>query len=329
MILEHEVVGVAPVVGDLAGIVIAHDVDAVGVGGLGAWAAEGVVRAAALALLRLGHEPVHPPAIDVGGGVRGTVRATVVEVGGVMERLDAAPVHGVGHAHAGWDPVGAGIRPEILIERPVLLHDHDDVLDLVDPGQIRHGQHRRVRPDVPGVAAEHRPERLRAALRERDRGVVARAPVKARPRDDPPPVPDPLFDQDLRAPMRRLHRAGEAGRHPGVDRRGRAGERDRGRTRSETSLLRRPAGGHVPLAIGLHGPRPARDREPAGAVGRGPAHPVKHSLSGGPLPQRHLGTPRRSTGQASRQHDPLARPRRVRARAERERPAAGSRRRAL
>jgi hypothetical protein len=35
-------------------------------------------------------------------------------------------------ADSGRNPIGPRIRPKVLVERPVLLHDHDDMLDVVD-----------------------------------------------------------------------------------------------------------------------------------------------------------------------------------------------------
>jgi hypothetical protein len=83
-------------------------------------------------------EPVHPAVGDVGDRVRLAVRPAGVQVARVVERLLAAAGRGVrdadGEAAVGvpWKAVGAGIRTEVVIERPVLLHDDDHVLDLVD-----------------------------------------------------------------------------------------------------------------------------------------------------------------------------------------------------
>src|SRR5207253_7385216 len=87
VVLQHEVVGVGPVVGDVPAVVVTHHVGAGAAAGTGR-----VVRvgAAPLGLLRLADEPVHLPAVDVGGGVDLTVRAAAVDVGGVVERALAA-----------------------------------------------------------------------------------------------------------------------------------------------------------------------------------------------------------------------------------------------
>jgi hypothetical protein len=35
------------------------------------------------------------------------------------------------------EAVGAGEHPEVMVEGPILLHDHDDVLDLLEPAVLR------------------------------------------------------------------------------------------------------------------------------------------------------------------------------------------------
>src|SRR4051794_38449696 len=57
------------------------------------------------------------------------------------ERLDARLEYSIRRAHRRntalhRNPVSAGISPEIVIERTILLHDHDDMLDLVDPNDV-------------------------------------------------------------------------------------------------------------------------------------------------------------------------------------------------
>src|ERR1019366_9907921 len=49
------------------------------------------------------------------------------------KRRYAAAVQLVRDAYPGWDPVGARVGAEVAVEGPVLLHDHHDVLDLLDP----------------------------------------------------------------------------------------------------------------------------------------------------------------------------------------------------
>jgi hypothetical protein len=132
VVVEHEVLGVGPVVRDLGPRVVAHHVrralvDTGRVGGAGAGVASGVP---------LLDEPVHLASCDVGLGVDVAVGAAPVDVGGVV--VGALTGAGrVGHAHRRdpvqhRDAVRPGIGAEVTVERTVLLHHHDDVPDLVD-----------------------------------------------------------------------------------------------------------------------------------------------------------------------------------------------------
>jgi hypothetical protein len=85
-------------------------------------------------------EAVHPPVVDVEDGEAVTVRAAVVPVTRVVERTVAPRRQRVraadGRAAVSHrDAVRARVGPEVGVERPVLLHDHDDVPDAVDPGR--------------------------------------------------------------------------------------------------------------------------------------------------------------------------------------------------
>ena len=146
VVLQHEVPGVRPVVGDLAGVVPAHDVQTVQT------AAGGVERrgAAVLRRERLADEAVHLPLVDVGHGAAGSVRAARVRVARVVVRADAPTRLRIGHAgrrdavpHG--DPISSGERPEVGVEGSVLLHDHDHVLDRVDARGVDRDRARRRR----------------------------------------------------------------------------------------------------------------------------------------------------------------------------------------
>jgi hypothetical protein len=87
-------------------------------------------------------EAVHPPVVDVEDGEAVTVRAAVVPVTRVVERTVAprrqrVPAADGRAAVSHRDAVRARVGPEVGVERPVLLHDHDDVPDLVDAGARR------------------------------------------------------------------------------------------------------------------------------------------------------------------------------------------------
>jgi hypothetical protein len=140
VVLQHEVIRVCPVVRDLPRVVPAHGVgltEPPRVGG--AVRAEGVGRAVRVVAFERGRdEPVHGTAVDVPRSVELAVRAALVDQGRVVERLHAGADPRVRHADVGAsmphrDAVRPGVRSEIGIEPEVLLHDHDHVLDLVDP----------------------------------------------------------------------------------------------------------------------------------------------------------------------------------------------------
>ena len=134
VVLEREVVRPAPVVRDLARVVVAHDV------GRRRRRADrrGGAAAAAAGLLRGPDEAVHPAAVDVRLRRVAVVRAAGVHLVRVVVGEDAASARGSGTqtvevGRSRREPVGAGERAEVRVERPVLLHDHHDVLDPVDP----------------------------------------------------------------------------------------------------------------------------------------------------------------------------------------------------
>jgi hypothetical protein len=87
----------------------------------------------------------HRAPVDIGAGILAEVWPPAVEVGAVVVRLDAPPRLGVGVADGGdavrhGDAVGAGIGAEVAVERAILLHDNDDVLDLVDAARDERGR---------------------------------------------------------------------------------------------------------------------------------------------------------------------------------------------
>src|SRR5437667_4547071 len=135
MVLQHEGPGIRPVVGNVVSIVVAQHVGWLVLGRAG-----GIVRILArldTSQLLLADEAIHFALVDITRGIRCMVRAAVVEVVTVVERPDAVPGFGVGHADRGHpvlhgDAVGAGIGAKVTVERAILLHNKDDVLDLVN-----------------------------------------------------------------------------------------------------------------------------------------------------------------------------------------------------
>ena len=134
VVVQHEVLGVRPVVGDVGPHVVAHDL-----------VGDALMAAGAAALLGVGDEAIHLPAVHVRQAVGGLVRRAGILVLVVHERRDAFAGQRVGHADGGLtalhrDPVGARVDAEVRVERPVLLHDDDHVLDLVYALQGRRGR---------------------------------------------------------------------------------------------------------------------------------------------------------------------------------------------
>ena len=86
------------------------------------------------------HKTVHASAVDIPHSIDDLVRPAVVHIGVIGERTHTRPASRIREARGRnsvlhRDPVRTRIRPEVVIERPILLHDHNDMLDLVDPGQ--------------------------------------------------------------------------------------------------------------------------------------------------------------------------------------------------
>ena len=133
VVLEDVVARPGPVVGDFALVHVAHDVGRAG-------ACAGRIKqggATLFGVLGLADEAGHRSAGDVRGGVRLAVRTTGVGVGRHVERRVAAARGWVRDAHrrsavVHGNAVGTRISTEIRVERAVLLHDHDHMLDDVD-----------------------------------------------------------------------------------------------------------------------------------------------------------------------------------------------------
>ena len=107
---------------------VAHDVSP---------AAPRIVRAGAGAsrASRLAQKSVHLAAVDIRNCVRMSVRTALIAVVAVMIRFRASDRR-IGNAHSGRNPIRTRIRAEIGIERAILLHDDDDVADLMDARRV-------------------------------------------------------------------------------------------------------------------------------------------------------------------------------------------------
>ncbi len=140
-VLQDEMVGVGPVVRDRPSREGGHDPRLA----LRAQRSRARrVRAVGRQAVRLGRgepavdEPVHLATVDVGDRVEVPVRTPArVDVGADVGRDAATALIGVGDTDRegpvclGRDPVGAGVGAEVVIERSVLLHDEDEVVDLL------------------------------------------------------------------------------------------------------------------------------------------------------------------------------------------------------
>src|SRR5579884_3863706 len=134
VVLEHEIPGICPIVRDIPSVMVAHDVRT-------AFApADRIPVVDTTAGFRRYPDPevaVHLAAVDVVDQVLPHVRpAGVVVVSVVIGTLALARPR-VWNADGGdavlhGDAVGTGEGAEVAVEGSVLLHDDDDVLDLVD-----------------------------------------------------------------------------------------------------------------------------------------------------------------------------------------------------
>src|SRR5215467_10061633 len=153
MVIEGKMASVGPVVGDLRRRVVAHHLrtppDP---------ASRFDRRPAFLpAHEALPDEPVHFSAVYIGARVRHAMRATRVPVASEVVWPGAATPR-FGHARRPLpvslaDPRRAREGPEVMIKRPVFLHNDDHVLDLVDAhrGRIGAGRFSRSTARVTGV----------------------------------------------------------------------------------------------------------------------------------------------------------------------------------
>src|SRR5215472_14672204 len=92
----------------------------------------------------LGDETVHLAAVDVSDRALGAMRSAAIAILCVVEWLHASALrvryaHGKRAVARAGQPITARVGAEIAVVRTVLLHDDDDVLDLVDVARHRRG----------------------------------------------------------------------------------------------------------------------------------------------------------------------------------------------
>src|SRR5919202_1051505 len=150
-ILQYELLRVGPVVRNFSCVVVPHYVRFLvraTTGGI-----ELVVTPLLATLMLLLNEAVHLTFVYVAFGILSAVWTTAIEVLRVVERLDA--LFGLGvrytnhrntvlHRYA----VCTRVRAEVVVEGAVLLHDHYDVLDLMELVGYARSWHRRLCPLV-------------------------------------------------------------------------------------------------------------------------------------------------------------------------------------
>ena len=271
MVLEHELTRVLPVVRDLSGVVVAHHI---------------VTHAGPRALLlcesalRGRHEPVHLPVVDVAHRVRQRMRSPAIRDARVMVRRDALARPRIGRADRRdavdhWDPVGPWKGAEIMVERMVLLHDHDDVPNLVEPrrgwcrGFLGHRGHR-------GPSRQHdRRHRHDAGHREPERveahghrgAALGRKPTSPRRFDDPD-APTGRSSRPCQADQTRQTSAGREQHRHDVS----------GSSRATVTPSRRPRSTEpAPSRTGKK-----RDRNPAGPTDRAQMSCAHHTQPSSP-----------------------------------------------
>jgi hypothetical protein len=132
MILQDVVLGIVPIVGDLTSVVPAHNIKC------GRASAEGIVACGTplSPLLGLGDESIHLTSIDVRHRTGGAMRTSTIKVAWIVIGRNTLPGSWIIHTHRRHaiihgNAVSSRIGTEIAIERPVLLHNHDDMFDLV------------------------------------------------------------------------------------------------------------------------------------------------------------------------------------------------------
>src|SRR5207253_2057002 len=115
----------------------------------------------------LADKAIHLSAVDIILRGRLAVRPAAVQVIRIVERFHALPAARIFDADR-WlailhrDAVSAGKRPEVRVERSVLLHDDDDMLDLLDAVGRSRGRsggwrsRRRCRVILPAAARRER-----------------------------------------------------------------------------------------------------------------------------------------------------------------------------
>ena len=132
MVLQHKVLCQRTIIGNLARVMIAHDFLYIYTTAI--WILNFL--AIYFCLFSLAEETIHMTGIDVCTRVFCCMRTTKVSIGSIMERINTFASLGIIHTSGKFpilhgQAVGSWIGTKIIIEGAVLLHDDDNVLDLL------------------------------------------------------------------------------------------------------------------------------------------------------------------------------------------------------
>ncbi len=132
-VLQDKVFGVGPVVGNFVKVMVSHHIRLpIPTARRGIW-----VDTTSLSIFGLRDETIHLPMIDISSGVWRSMWSPMIQVLCIMigshtlARQWIVDTH-CGHAILHWNAICTWIRAEVAVERSILLHNHDDMLDFVD-----------------------------------------------------------------------------------------------------------------------------------------------------------------------------------------------------
>ena len=131
LILKNEILGICPVIGNFAGIMIAHDIR------YRCSSAGRIVGALAtgLSTLRAGDKAIHLSTINIKAGVDLPVRTAIIFIGSGVVGVDAGPGFWICYADRelsilDGQAIRTGVGAKIMIKGAVLLHNNYNMLDL-------------------------------------------------------------------------------------------------------------------------------------------------------------------------------------------------------
>src|SRR6266487_103909 len=130
VVLEHKLPGISPVIRNFTCVMVSHHVRLLLVQTTGRIEIAFARLRATLNLLL--NEAIHFAAIDISGCIRLSMRTTEVLIIRIMIGLHTLVRLGIRHADPCRNPICARICTKVCIKGTILLHDHNNVLNLVD-----------------------------------------------------------------------------------------------------------------------------------------------------------------------------------------------------